>query len=330
MTRPVRRRALPWMLAIAGLASLHLAGRAIDLHWLSRDQPLPPLTLSGNIEAHESQLSFKGVQSRVVELPFEEGAAVRAGTVLARVDREDVAQQVVVADAAVAVQDRQLAAARDNLEAARRVVDVDRASLAQRTLDLGRARDLQRQGFVSDAALDGARTAVAEACAGLARDEALAQAAVRNIATFEASGRSAREAARLTRIQAGNATLVAPFDGVITARQAELGEVVAPGTPVVTLADLDHVWVRAYINEPDRLRVRLGQRVVVTSDAPRDGRVDGRLSFIASEAEFTPKSVETHAERVTLVYRVKVDIDNRGHAFLPGMPVDVRLAATAP
>lgn len=317
-------------LALAALATLHLASSGLDFDWLHGKKPAQALTLSGNIEAHQSQLSFKGVQSRLVELPFEEGQAVRAGAVLARVDDQDLTQQVAVADAAVDVQQRQQAAARQNLEAARRVVDVDRASLAQRALDLGRAEDLQRQGFVSEAALDSARTAVAEVRAALARDEALVQAASRGIDTLAAGERSARESARLGRIQAGYATLVAPFDGVITARQAELGEVVAPGTPVVTVTDLDHVWVRAYLNETDLRRVRLGQRAVVTTDAPHDKPLAGRLSFIASEAEFTPKNVETHAERVTLVYRVKIDVDNRTHALLPGMPVDVRLDLAAP
>jgi len=317
-------------MVIAALAAIHMASHAFDFDWFKRAQAPAELTLSGNIEAHESQLSFKGVQSRVVELPFDEGAAVRAGAVLARVDDTDLVQQVAVADAAVTVQERQLAAARQNLEAASRVVDADQASLAQRGLDLRRAEDLQRQGFLSDAALDSARTAITEARAVLARDQALAQAASRNIATLAASSSSAQEAARLGRIQAGFATLVAPFDGVVTARQAELGEVVAPGTPVVTVTDLDHVWVRAYLNETDLRRVRLGQRAIVSTDAPHDKPLDGRLSFIASEAEFTPKNVETHAERVTLVYRVKVDVDNRGRQLMPGMPVDVRLPLAAP
>jgi len=92
----------------------------------------------------------------------------------------------------------------------------------------------------------------------------------------------------------------------------------------------DHVWVRAYVNETDLRRVRLGQQVVVTTDTPHDKPLAGRLSFIASEAEFTPKNVDTHAERVTLVYRVKIDVDNRDHGLRPGMPVDVRLALAAP
>lgn len=325
-----RRRLVAAGVALAALATFHAFGRTLDFGWFHDRHRDTVLALSGNIEAHESHLSFKGVQSRLVALPFEEGQSIRAGDVLARVDDRDLAQQVAVADAAVAVQERQLAAARQNVEAARRLVDADQAALAQRSLDLRRAQDLRQQGFLSDASVDAADTALVQARAGVARDEALALAAARNVDTLAASARSARESARLGRIQASYAVLVAPFDGMITARQAELGEVVAPGTPVVAIADLDHVWVRAYLNETDLGRVRLGQAAVVTTDGPRAAPLEGRLSFIASEAEFTPKNVETHAERVTLVYRVKIDIDNRARRLLPGMPVDVRLAVASP
>lgn len=283
------------------------------------------ITLSGNIEAHESQLSFKGVQSRVVELPFDEGQWVRQGTTVAVVDNQDLKQQVSISDAALAVQQRQLDAAGKSLEAARRVAEADRADVAQRTRDLKRAQDLQAQGFVSVAALDTARTALTQSNAILARDLALEAVAEGNIKVVQASSLGAEQSARLSRIVEGYSTLRAPFDGVILARQAELGEVVAPGTPIVTIADLDHVWLRAYLNEADMGRVSLGQAVTVTTDTYPDKPVAGRISFIAPQAEYTPKSVETHAERVTLVYRVKIDIDNRDHFFVPGMPADAKV-----
>ena len=292
--------------------------------WWHRGAP-SQIVLSGNIEAHDSQLSFKGVQSRVVQLPFDEGQWVRKGTVVAVVDSQDLRQQVTIAGAATQVQQRQLDAALKNVDATRRVIDADRAELAQRELDLKRNLDLRTQGFVSDAALDTTRTALAQARAVLARDQALEEVAVRNVRVTQASIHSAEESLRLARITESYATLVAPFDGVILARQAELGEVVAPGTPIVTIADLDHVWVRAYLNETDLGRVKLGQPARVGADGLAGKTVTGRVSFIASQAEYTPKSVETHAERVTLVYRVKIDVDNPDHLLLPGMPVDVTL-----
>lgn len=322
-------RLLKALLVVAAMAAgLVLLGRQGGLsaieRWWQRDHP-GQIVLSGNIEAHDSQLSFKGVQSRIVELPFDEGQSVRQGTTVAVVDSQDLRQQVSIAEAAAAVQQRQFDAAQKNLVAAQRVIDADRASLSQRELDLKRNLDLEKQGFVSEAALDNARTALDQARAALARDQALQEVAARNVQVAQASVHSAEELLRLARITAGNATIVAPFDGVILARQAEVGEVVAPGTPIVTIADLDHVWVRAYLNESDLGRVRLGQPARITADGLPGRTMQGRVSFIAAQAEFTPKSVETHAERVTLVYRIKIDVDNPEHRLVPGMPVDVTL-----
>jgi HlyD family secretion protein len=288
------------------------------------------IILSGNIEAHESVLSFKGVQSRIVQLPFNEGQWVKQGTAVAQVDSRDLKQQVLIADAAKAVQERQLDAAIQNLAAAHKIIDADLAELAQRKLDMQRSQKLQKQGFVSTAALDNAATALKQASAILERDQALEQVAQRNVKVVQASLNNAEQSVQLTNIVEGYSTLSAPFDGVILARQAELGEVVAPGTPIVTIADLDHVWLRAYLNETDIGRVRLGQIATVTTDTFPQKQFQGRLSFISSKAEFTPKSVETHAERVTLVYRIKIDIDNPTHEFVPGMPADARIVPVVP
>jgi HlyD family secretion protein len=103
-----------------------------------------------------------------------------------------------------------------------------------------------------------------------------------------------------------------------------------PGTPVVTLADLDHVWLRAYINETDIGRVRYNQSATVTTDTYPGKTYTGHVSFISANAEFTPKSVETHAERVTLVYRIRIDIYNPTHELVPGMPADAVVKALPP
>lgn len=283
------------------------------------------LLLSGNIEAHESILSFKTVQSRIVDLPFNEGQWVRKGTVLAVVDATDYRQQMAIAEANLAVQQRQLESASQNLYTAGRTLLVDQAELKQRQLDWRRALDLQQQGFTSAAMLDQAKTALTQASAVLERDQSLQVAATRNVGVAQASVHNGEETIALSRIVVGYTTLTAPFDGVVSVRQAELGEVVVPGTPVLTLSDLDHVWLRAYLNEADLGRVRLGQAVTVSSDSHPNKRYQGRIAFIADKAEFTPKSVETHAERVTLVYRIKIDIDNPSHELVTGMPADARV-----
>ena len=319
--------------AVALLAAATLAAyqyRAPLAAWLGLGPTTNAIVVSGNIEAHESLLSFKTVQSRIVALPFDEGQWVKEGTVIARVDDADYREQLAMSEAALEVRRRELAATEQSLIAATKTVASDEADLEQKRSDAQRDDTLAKQGFVSTTVREQAATVVRQATAALERDQALQRAAERNIDLARATVQSAMEAVKLAQIVLGYTTLTSPFDGVVLVRQAELGEAVAPGTPVVTLADLDHVWLRAYINEPDIGKVRHGQEAVVTTDTYPGKKYSGRISFIAETAEFTPKSVETHAERVTLVYRIRIDIDNPTHELVPGMPADAQLQALAP
>jgi len=112
---------------------------------------------------------------------------------------------------------------------------------------------------------------------------------------------------------------------VVVVRDAEPGEVVAPNTPVATIADLDHLWLRAYVSETDLGRVRWRQEATVRTDTFPGKTYRGRISFISDKAEFTPKSVQTFKERVTLVYRIKIDVENPNHELKPGMPADATI-----
>lgn len=288
------------------------------------------LLVSGNIEAHESVLSFKAVQSRLVELPFDEGQWVDEDTVLARLDDLDYRQQVAVAEATLQVQQQQVAAVVERVEAARKTLLADDADLALKAIEFRRAQSLWHNHVISNDEHDHADAALKQSRAVHLRDEALQAAAEKEVGVAEASVRNAEESLKLARIILGYTTLYAPFSGVILVRNAELGEHAQPGTPVFTLADLDHVWLRAYINETDLGRIRFGQSASVSTDSYPGHTYTGRVALIADTAEFTPKSVETHAERVTLVYRIRIDIENRSHELKPGMPADATLDAQPP
>jgi HlyD family secretion protein len=108
-------------------------------------------------------------------------------------------------------------------------------------------------------------------------------------------------------------------------RSGEVGEVVNPGTSILTMADIENVWLKAYIPETDLSKVKWGQEVIVTTDLKPKKEYKGRISFISSQAEFTPKQIQTEKERVTLVYRIKVDISNKDHELKPGMPADAKI-----
>ncbi|HET6960994.1 MAG TPA: efflux RND transporter periplasmic adaptor subunit [Terriglobia bacterium] len=122
-----------------------------------------------------------------------------------------------------------------------------------------------------------------------------------------------------------NAEVTAPMDGVVLVKSAEPGEVLAAGTTVVTLGNLAKPWLRAYINEQDLGRVKLGTTVKVTTDSFPDKTYSGRVSFIASDAEFTPKQIQTQEERVKLVYRIKIDVDNPAGELKSNMPADAEI-----
>lgn len=315
--RSSRKRTLLFALVV-------LAGAgAAALYWLSRHGVASgELMVSGNIEAHQSLVSFKDVTSRIVELPFDEGQWVAKGQLIARVDDSNYKQQVAVDEAAVLVQQQQLASARQNLLAAQHTVANDEADLAEKNVDYQRYLELWKENATSTQSRDLAETAMRQSAASLKHDQAMVGVAEENIAAAAAAVKNAQETLRLAKITLGYTVLSAPFSGVIVVRQTELGEVTQPGTPVVTLADLDHVWLRAYISETDLGRIRWGQDATVITDTYPGKKYPGRISFISSSAEFTPKSVETHQERVTLVYRIKIDVDNPNHELKPGMPAD--------
>lgn len=299
------------------------------------------VTLSGNIEAHESLVSFK-VQGRIIDLPVEEGQSVEPGILLARLDSADYRQKVQIDEATVQVRESNLALTlagtrEQEIKASQQTMLDAQADLQEKNLDYDRAQRLFSKDEVSAQDRDLADTALkrAEATFQAAQQrysEALEGSRKEDITIARANLGEAKANLGLSRVDLDYTTLRAPFSGVITVRQAELGEVVVPGTPVVTLADLDHIWLRAYIAETDLGRIRWGQNASITTDTYPGKQYHGRISFISSSAEFTPKSVQTYKERVTLVYRIKIDIDNPNHELKPGMPADahIDLAAASP
>ena len=202
--------------------------------------------------------------------------------------------------------------------------------MQQKKLDYDRAQRLFSEGVISAQEHDLADTALKRSQATFQAaqqkyNEALEGSRKEDIAIAQANLKEANANLGVSRVNLDYTVLRAPTAGVITVRQAELGEVVVPGTPVVTLADLDHIWLRAYIAESDLGRIRWGQDATITTDTYPGKQYHGRVSFIASDAEFTPKSVQTYKERVTLVYRIKIDINNAGHELKPGMPADAHI-----
>ena len=136
-----------------------------------------------------------------------------------------------------------------------------------------------------------------------------------------------RSKANLALIDSQLADTIAasPVDGVVLVKAADVGEILAPGTTVVTVGDIDHPWLRGYVNETDLGKVKLGAKAKVTTDSYPGKVYQGRVTFIASEAEFTPKQIQTQQERVKLVYRVKIELENPQRELKSNMPADAEI-----
>jgi HlyD family secretion protein len=320
------------------LAAAVVAGIYFYPRWKAKPAPTNEITLSGNIEAHESLLSFK-VQGRIVDLPIEEGQEVKPDDLIARLEDSDLKQKVRIDEASVAVRQSNLALTmagtrEQEIKALQQTVIDAQADLALKKIDNDRAQQLFSKDEISAQDRDHAATALQRSEAALKAaqqrlDQAQEGSRKEDIAIARANLDQAKANLGLSRINASYTNLSSPSAGIITVRQAELGEVIAPGSPVVSLADLDHIWLRSYIAETDLGRVRWGQEAMVTTDTYPGKQYRGRISFIAPNAEFTPKSVQTYKERVTLVYRVKIDVENPNHELKPGMPADAHIQLAA-
>jgi HlyD family secretion protein len=145
------------------------------------------------------------------------------------------------------------------------------------------------------------------------------------ITTRRAEIERSRASVTLIDTQLSDTIAVSPVDGVVLVKSADPGEILASGTTVVTVGDIDHPWLRGYINEADLGKVKLGSNVKVTSDSYPGKTYNGRVSFISSQAEFTPKQIQTQQERVKLVYRIKIDVENPNRELKSNMPVDAEI-----
>jgi HlyD family secretion protein len=275
-------------------------------------------------------------------------------------EREQAARAAVEAAAARAREVR-AGARTQELRQAESALESAEAALAKAKLDRERAAELVRRKVYSQAALDAAEAAYVAARSQ--RDRAAESLALlregsrrEQIESAEASLRQARyqlaqvqsdrmqvdmrqqdldaaqareqelqAALNLARLNLEYAELKSPLAGSVLLRSIEAGEVVNVGTPVVTVGDLDDLWMNVYVGERAVGRLRLSDPVEVRVDAHGPESFGGRIIFISREAEFTPRNIQTKEERTKLVYRVKVAIRNRDGKLKPGMPADATL-----
>ena len=307
-----------------------------------------PARASGYVEATEVRVA-PDVGGRLLQLTTAEGDRVQAGATIATLDTADVELAI---RRARAERDQAVAALR-LLQAGARVEDVSQAraqaqsakadvqaaesELQAATADLQRFEALLRSNAGSRKQRDDAATRQATAAAHVTAARERAAAAGQGVARLRAGARPQEIDAARARVagadaqiaalekNAADAVLKSPVSGIVTAKLADVGEIVPPRGPIVVITDLDHAWANVYVDEPVVPRLRLGQKCTLVTDAGQ--RLEGSITFISPRAEFTPRNVQTAAERSKLVYRIKVTVDNREGVLKPGMPVEAELPA---
>jgi HlyD family secretion protein len=388
----VRKKILIPILVLAGLG---VAGAVIlrNLHRPDEGRIL----LSGNIELTEVNIAFK-TAGKLIERTVDEGDPVKAGQVIARLDRDQLMRQREQSVAALQSAESQLAqaetsvsweretlaadlaqrqadleamearlaelkngsrpqevqdakAAVENADAAlvRAQRDWDRAQVLHKNDDISSSQfdDFRNRSESAQALLKQAKERYALVLAGPRKEQIDAAASQvsrsraalkvgeantlelkrreQEVATRRAEIERARAQIALVDSQLADTIAISPVGGVVLVKSADVGEVLAPGTTVVTVGDIDHPWLRGYINERDLGRVKLGSKVNLTTDSFPGKIYPGRVTFISSEAEFTPKQIQTQEERVKLVYRVKIEVENPRHELKSNMPADAEI-----
>jgi HlyD family secretion protein len=313
---------------------------AVAAAWLllrNRNNDGGGIEASGTVEATEADLGFQ-IGGRITAIGAREGEVVSQGAELARLDRAELearlrARKAQVAAARALLSELRTGARPQEERQANAEVDAARRRAEDAATSLARTRKLFEGGAVSKEALDQAETAYAVLRAQAVQAQQQSSLVSSGPRTERIQVQQAvldQALAAEAQIQANldNTIIRAPFSGIVTVRHREPGESVAAGLPVVTLMNPLDRWVRIYVRENQVGRVAIGQNASITSDSHPGKTFNGRVTFIASQAEFTPRNVQTAEERVKLVYAVKVAIaGDAANQLKPGVPADVLLEA---
>ncbi len=301
-------------------------------YFADRHENAGHLVLLGNIDVRQVNLAFK-VPGRLQIVTVEEGDRVNTGQLVAALEKEDFEDEVRLARARVAgstaiLEELETGTRSEEIEQARALVNQSEAALELAKVTLKRQEELAARDFASHQVHDEAQARVDEAKAQLKfAQEALELAETgprqEDIAQARAQLAADQAALSLAERRLADASIVAPNEGTILTRVREPGAIVAPGETVYTLSLTSPVWVRTYVDEPDLGRIFPGMKADVHTDA--GGVYGGQIGFVSPVAEFTPKTVETRELRTSLVYRLRVIVDNPDNLLLQGMPVTVAL-----
>lgn len=314
-----------------------IAGAATFLWWWDRDSNGRELVLYGNVDLRQVDLAFNNSQ-RIAEVAVQEGDRVRQGQCIARLDTNRLEPQVARAEAELAAQTQVVERLRsgsrpEEIEQARASLQSAKADAANAERQYRRFQQLYKEssgGAVSNQDVENAEATLQIATARAAESQATLELAIagprkEEIAEAEARLRAGEAELALLRQELKDSQLVSPVNGVIRSRIMEPGEMASPQRAVVQLAIVDPKWVRAYVSEPDLGKVRPGAKTTITVDSFPDRQFNGWIGFISPVAEFTPKPVQTEELRTSLVYEVRVFVEDPQDELRLGMPATVHV-----
>ncbi len=327
MKKPLIALALLIVLALGAWAWIHQRNKTDD----------GALVLYGNVDIRQIALAFDG-SGRVAEMAVDEGDTVKAGQVLATLDTRTLALQAEQAQAQIGVQQQNLlrlknGARPQELAQAKSAYAAAQADAKRAHKDLARlqgiAANTDNRG-VSAQELDRAKAAaqVADAQAAQKRDALhLTEIGPRkeDIAAAEAQLKTSEAQLALLQHQVSQGQLIAPSAAVVRSRLLEPGDMATSQKPVYALAITEPKWVRVYVSEPDLGKIQPGQAARVTTDSAPGQAIAGKIGYISSVAEFTPKSVQTEELRTSLVYEVRVIVEDKNNTLRLGQPATVAL-----
>ena len=321
------------LIVVVIVAIIVISGILINHYRNKKDTGV--LSLSGNIEVTEANVGFK-LPGRVVELAVDEGDTVKTGQLLARLDSAELASVVMqnkasLQEAITRLSELKSGSRAQEIVRAQANANAQAADLEKAKKDFERADILYKNGAISASQFDAAMSAYnakmaqhrsAQETSSLVKEgprQEDIQAAEYRVQQVKAMLNASEERLKDT-------ALYAPIAGVIIRKNVELGETLGAGAPAMTVGDLQNPWVKVYVKE-DRLgQIKLGQKADVRVDSFKNKTYEGIITFISSEAEFTPKNVQTEEERVKLVFGVKVKVKNENGELKPGMPADVKIS----
>jgi HlyD family secretion protein len=323
----ITRRFIP----VIVLALAVVGGLAYWLVWWETRQPNNTLRLEGHMEATETDLAFK-VSGIIQYIFFQEGDWVSMKQVVAGLEAKDLRDEVDRARAA-------LAAAKANLtkfergyrpqeiKEAEAQVGKTKADLVNKKLDYERYENLYKRKVVPAITRD--KFLADYLMAKEAHKSAVEQYSmlkegyrVEDIDQARGQFKEAQASLELALTRLGYGTINSPVNGVVLVRPMEPGMTAAVGAPVLTVGDMDNIYFQGYIPEASLAKVKFGMKAYLTTDAYPGKKYPAWVSLINSKAEFTPKTVETYKERVTLVYRCKIRAQNLNYDLKPGMPAE--------